>query len=546
MSIIIFLFTTVAWFFLIFKSILNYLHILQLEGYSISKFQKWADSNQKKIYSKLSISFINISFFLTLMFMLFYNSVIVRELTLLSYVVLYFVTYIRLKYNKKNTKKPFIYTKRAKRLVVISISRIIILYMLTLVLVYIFCDSVIEYLPVSASLLSIIYFFNINIAISSNKIALPLENRINKHFFNLAYKKIRSFDKLVVVGITGSYGKTSTKFVTSTILQEKYKVIKTPESYNTPMGISKVINNDIHESHQIFVAELGATKIGDIKEIAELTNPNIAIITSIGPCHLESFGSIENIKKTKYEVIENLSDDGIAIFNYDNEYLIDLADKTKNKKLLYGTENIDKLDVYASDIIVDDGGSTFMLNIRNFGSIQCHTQLLGKHNILNILAGVCVATIFEMSLLEIKMGISRIISVKHRLQLIDPKTGILVIDDAFNSNPDGASAALEVLGQFENKRKIIITPGMVELGSVEYEENYKFGEKISTICDIVILVGKKRTMAILAGLRKNNFNLQNIYYSLSPQQTSSIIKDVTRPGDVILFENDLPDTYDEN
>src|SRR5690606_36449287 len=123
-----------------------------------------------------------------------------------------------------------------------------------------------------------------------------------------------------------------TKFITSTILKQKYKVLSTPESYNTPMGLSKVINNELTEEYQVFIAEMGARNIGDIKELAQLTKPKIGVITSIGPAHLETFKNIENIMKTKYELIEELSIDGIAIFNYDNEYVKKLADKTFKEK----------------------------------------------------------------------------------------------------------------------------------------------------------------------------------------------------------------------
>ena len=311
------------------------------------------------------------------------------------------------------------------------------------------------------------------------------------------------------------------------------------------MGISKVINNQLTSDYNVFIAELGATKSKDIDEVAKLTNPKIGIITSIGPCHLETFKSIDNIMRTKYELIENLPDDGTAIFNYDNEYVRKLADKTFKAKLLYGIDNIEETDIFATNIHVDSNGSSFSLCINSLGTIDCNTKLLGEHNILNILAGAAVASVLGLSLKEIKGGISKLKAVEHRLQLIDRGTGVLVIDDAFNSNPDGARAALNVLSSFADRRKIIVTPGMVELGDLEETENYKFGENIATVCDAAILVGKKRTLPIYEGIKKHNFNEDNLYVVNSLNEATEILKTLTKVNDVVLFENDLPDTYDE-
>ena len=170
---------------------------------------------------------------------------------------------------------------------------------------------------------------------------------------------------------------------------------------------------------------------------------------------------------------------------------------------------------------------------------------MGKHNILNILAGVAVASLLGLSLEEIAKGISKLQPVEHRLQLIDHGTGVLVIDDAFNSNPDGARAALEVLNSFTDRRKIIVTPGMIELGQVEEEENFKFGENIASVCDIAILVGKRRTLPIYQGIKKHNFNDNNLYVVNSLNEATEVLKKLTKVNDLVLFENDLPDTYDE-
>src|SRR5665648_989185 len=222
-----------------------------------------------------------------------------------------------------------------------------------------------------------------------------------------------------------------------------------------------------------------------------------------------------------------------------------LADMTYTKKILYGLNNPKKVDIYADNIITSSEGSTFNLNIKEKGSVACKTRLLGRHNILNILAGVSAAYALGMTLVQIASGIEKIEPIEHRLQLINPGTGVLVIDDAFNSNPDGASAALDVLMEFKKNKKIIVTPGMVELGEIEYEENKKFGVKIGKTCDYAVLVGPIRTKAINEGIVESGFNSENIFIVNSLKESEEILKKLLKTGDVVLFENDLPDTYNE-
>ncbi|MEL7604578.1 MAG: UDP-N-acetylmuramoyl-tripeptide--D-alanyl-D-alanine ligase [Sedimentibacter saalensis] len=545
MQSLILLFTA-CWFLLCALKLKFSLHMVQIEGYDLYKYTEWMNSHKDKIYTIKDKAYALISAVNGVFFVI---ASIKGDNNLYSYSIassiftsLFLYLGNRTKYE---SKKPLVFTSRAKRLYGISMGLVAADFLIVLLLVKVFLKDVTDYFPLWAGILSVVYYFCSYYMAGAIYIANPLEKNINQKYYTVASNKIKSMKNVKSIGITGSYGKTSTKFFSATILSEKYKVLNTPESYNTPMGISKIINNDLDENFDIFIAELGATKVGDIDEVAKLTNPEIGIITSIGPCHLETFKSIDNIMRTKYELIENLPDDGVAIFNYDNEYVKKLADKTFKEKILYGIENIEDTDVFATDIKVSSKGSTFSLCINGLGTIECETRLLGAHNIHNILAGAAIAKVMGLTLQEIKMGISKIESVEHRLQLIDPGTGVIVIDDAFNSNPDGAKAALDVLDSFKDNRKIIVTPGMVELGEIEEKENEKFGENIAKVCDIAILVGKKRTTPIYNGLKRKTFNEDNLYVVNSLDEASELMKTLTKVGDVVLFENDLPDTYNE-
>ena len=452
---------------------------------------------------------------------------------------------------EKNQKTPIVWTDRAKRL--LKKHKLVNYIAFVLVVVFslgLFDGSGSYVISILATLILsfLIYFYQYRLLILTNKWAKPTEDKINMGFYKSAQTKIKKFkeeDGLKVLGITGSFGKTSVKFISDTILSEGLRVKNTPSSFNTPMGLSKIINNELERDREVFIAELGAKVPGEIHEVAELVQPDIGIITAIGPTHMHLFKTIENIQKTKYELIEDLPEDGIAIFNYDNDYVKPLADKTKKKTYRYGTKDFDKLDVYADDIKVNERGSEFVLHIKGAGEIKCSTRLLGVHNISNLLASATAAHVLGLSLEEIQRGISKVEPVEHRLSLIPSSNDTIVIDDAFNSNPVGFRAALDVLREFKDHRKIIITPGMVELGDMEEEENRKIGQVMANVLDFAILVGKKRTLPIYEGLKDKNFDEEKIYRVSSLDEATQVLAKISMAGDVILFENDLPDNYNE-
>ncbi|MGI5949032.1 UDP-N-acetylmuramoyl-tripeptide--D-alanyl-D-alanine ligase [Peptoniphilus sp.] len=487
----------------------NYpIHMLQLEGYDNDEYKNFLNANKNKI-----------------------NKLVYKK--------------------EENQKTPLVWTDRAKRLLKkhkqVNFVFFVVAVIISLIIYNISQNALVAVLVcLVASFL--IYFFEARVLLISNKLALPKELEINQGFFDSAQKKIKDYKKnygLKVLGITGSFGKTSVKFISDTILSEALKVKNTPSSFNTPMGLSKIINNELEPDREVFIAELGAKVPGEIHEVSQLVQPDIGIITAIGPTHMHLFKSIENIQRTKYELIEDLPQDGIAIFNYDNDYVKPLADKTLKKTYRYGMENIEKLDVYADEISVSEEGSKFRLNIKGEGNIMCQTKLLGKHNISNLLASAAAAHVLGLSLDEIANGIKKVEPVEHRLSLMNTNNGTIVIDDAFNSNPVGFRAALDVLCEFKDHRKIIITPGMVELGDIEVKENEKIGHEMAKVVDFAILVGKKRTEPIYRGLIAEGFNKENIFPVSTLTEATEVLAQISKSGDVILFENDLPDNYNE-
>ena len=368
----------------------------------------------------------------------------------------------------------------------------------------------------------------------------PLESAISKGYIKKSKKKLAQFPNLIKIGITGSFGKTSTKNFLATILSEKYSVCATPFNFNTPMGITKTVLDYLSLGHQVLIAELGARQVGDIKELCELVEPKYAILTAIGAQHIATFKSLDNVKRTKAELPNYIGENGVCVFDIDSEPVADIESQVKCNKVTVSIKQ--KADVYATNIVTTNKGTTFTLHIGE-KELSCSTRLLGAHNISNLLLCVAMARELELSDEQILSGISKVAPVEHRLQLINGDNVVVILDDTYNASIEGSQRALEVLKMFEGRRKIVITPGLVELGTLERLENYNFGKRISEVADIVIIVNKSNYLSIRQGLLDSGFDETKIYEAENLLATQSIMKDMLMPHDVILWENDLPDNY---
>ena len=435
-----------------------------------------------------------------------------------------------------DSKKPLVYTDRAKRLLITNtvINAVILLALLS-ILFFVKLDSMAYVLYVSLIIFVaiLLYFYQSRIMMLALYIINPHEKRVNNKFYKMAQDKIKDLkiNGLTVIAITGSYGKTSTKTILAQILSNYKRVYSSPSSFNTPMGLSKIINNELNENHQILIAEMGARYTGEIKELVDLVFPDIGIITNIGPCHLETFGSIENIIKTKFELADGLKNKAIIV-NADSELVLDEANR---RNLDCHKVGIDNGDLTATIKTINENGTVFDINFAD-GPMEAHTKLLGRHNILNIIMATQAAIEVGMQKEDIIKAIANLEQVEHRLNIIKNPGGAIVIDDA-------ARAALEVLNLFEGGKKIIVTPGMVELGDLQETENFKLGEEIAKMTDISILVGKKIADDIHRGVEATD-NVDHKNYRVDTlDDATKLLGEILSPGDVVLFENDLTDIY---
>jgi UDP-N-acetylmuramoyl-tripeptide--D-alanyl-D-alanine ligase len=519
-----------------------FIHMLQLESYQTRGFFFWLAKNFKRSYGFTGIAVL-ILIALQILCNLFIPQGIAYLIIQIVLTLFFIGAYVRamLTLRVEKAKKPLVYTARVKRLLV-AVSFVSLVFAAGLLALDMFA---VRGTVVFGIFLYLLLVAQPDAVMLTHFIMLPVENSVKRWYYNDAKKKLQKRAELIKIGITGSYGKTSTKFILGTILSQKYNTLTTPSSFNTPMGLTRVIREHLNDSHEVFLAEMGARHVGDIEELCRLVQPKYGILTSVGEQHLETFKTFENIKNTKYELIAALPPEGTAFFNADNEACRALYEKTTHvAKKLFGMDYKGLLYARASDIETGSFGSRFTLTFEDGGSVSARTKLLGRHNILNITGCAAIARTLGLSLSEIADGIFKLQPVEHRLCILPTYNGITVIDDAFNSNPQGARMAMEVLKSFEG-RKIVITPGMVELGEKEAEENYSFGRLMADSADVVMLVGKKHSQPIYNGLKDAGFDMASVYVYNTLEEASARLAVIGRFGDVVIFENDLPDNYNE-
>jgi UDP-N-acetylmuramoyl-tripeptide--D-alanyl-D-alanine ligase len=380
------------------------------------------------------------------------------------------------------------------------------------------------------------------LVVAATVLLAPVETAINNRFIAEAAGMIEAAGSLKVVGITGSFGKTSTKAILDDLLGEHKNVLATPKSFNTTLGVVRTIREKLTPLHEIFIVEMGARQAGDIREICAIVRPHIGVITSIGEQHLEYFKTVENILRTKCELLDCLRPGGTIVLNGDDPRLAGVEIPPQTKVLRYGLD-ADGVDLKAGDIAVDASGSRFMVRLPDGRQWEVRSGLLGRHNISNILAGLAVGLALGVDMDRMVRSARRIRPVQHRLELIRSPGG-LVIDDSYNSNPAGAASALEVLSSFAGYRKVLVTPGMIELGEREDELNRAFGRQAAAACDYVILVGRDQTRAIAGGLVDAGFPADRVYVARNLQDAVAHLHTVRTAADVVLYENDLPDTHE--
>lgn len=507
------------------------LQMLQQNRYNRgNKYLKWLKNNLKKQYLTIELIAILIIFAYGL------------EKTIISLIfnTLYLIIGLVLdrKYSKAQKKVPLNYTNRIKRLFVTTS----ILYLIVIVSIIIFFNQ--KYLLFYYILLAIILYFNNLVIVLSNIINMPIEKMINNQFRKKAVNKLKSMSNMKVIGITGSYGKTSSKNILNDILNVKYNAYATPKNYNTPTGLMITINDYLDKFNDYFIAEMGACKSKEIKELCDLVKPTYGIITTIGVAHLETFKSEEAIINTKFELIESLPKDGVGILNIDDPKQVNYKLKNDCKIIWIGINN-KKADVLATNINLNNKGTTFDVVFKNDNKKYFfETKLLGKANIYNILTAIALGSYLGIEKEELIKSVKKVKPVTHRLEL-KKYYDMYLIDDAYNSNPIGCQMALDVLSKMEGK-KIVISSGMIELKDKSYELNKQLGEyMVKSKVDEVILIGKEQTRPIYDGLISKKYNEGKIHILNNIMDAFTLIHKLKDNNTYVLLQSDLPDAFNE-
>lgn len=378
----------------------------------------------------------------------------------------------------------------------------------------------------------------------SNMILHPVEQSINRRYIREAKDMLAQMKDLRIIGITGSYGKTTTKHYLYRILSEQYETLMTPGSYNTPLGVVRTVREMLKPYHEVFIVEMGAKARGDIAEICDIVHPSRGIITAVGPQHLESFKSIANVQATKFELADALPADGLIVVNDDFPRIADRpVDNTRC--LRYAVNNVtDSTDYTAENIDYSPSGTSFTVRcLRDGWMVNLHTPLVGECNISNVMAAVVMARDMGVDDKHIAYAVERLEQVEHRLSIKRVPGGLTIIDDAFNSNPVGSAMALDVLAAMKTGKRILVTPGMIELGDEQEHLNAEFGRKAASCADLVIVVGEYNREAIVSGLEEGGMPAEAIRKADSFAHAQQILTSLSAPGDIVLYENDLPDTF---
>ncbi|MFH1833068.1 MAG: UDP-N-acetylmuramoyl-tripeptide--D-alanyl-D-alanine ligase [Candidatus Levyibacteriota bacterium] len=346
-----------------------------------------------------------------------------------------------------------------------------------------------------------------------------------------AIKKIRKHKNLLVIGVTGSYGKSSTKEYIAQILEKKFKVLKTKGTNNTLIGVTNTIISGLKDDTEIFVVEMGAYKKGEINEICEIVKPKIGIITGINSQHLSLFGSLQNTMDAKYELINSLPSGGLAIFNGSNINSSKLYSKTKKKKIIYSSFD-NKADIYSSDIQIEKSCVAFDVHAEGI-DMALKANLIGKQNVENILPAAYIARYLGMNITEIKKAVSKLKPLPKTMTKIKFSNGATLIDDAFNANPDAVLAVLDYM-KIYNGKKILVMQPMIELGKDAKKEHYRVALEISKICDYLVLTNKNFYSSVSMGIKDGKGKCAVKIFS--PGEIVDFVKSNLTPASIAVFE----------
>ena len=377
------------------------------------------------------------------------------------------------------------------------------------------------------------------IIISSAIIVFQYPNRALKRYYILhAAKKLGQCKNLIIIGITGSYGKTSVKEFLSNILSAKFNVVKTPKNINTEIGIADFILKTDFSNSDIFVVEMGAYRVGEIAQICEMVKPSIGVLTAINQQHLSLFGSVRKIQQAKYELLRSLPKSGLAITNADNIYCKEFLSELDANAQTFGADAEFNPDCLITGVKQSYKDLSCSFKVRDQAAGAC-VPILGEHNCSNIAPCILVG-------LHLGMDLETIMAQAKKLKPLDQKLkfftygNTIIIDDSYNSNPEGFCSALHLLGSFPSDRfRVVITRGMIELGGQSDDIHERIGGEIAYCADELVLISKNAEIPLRKGV--GNKYRTKIVLKENPEELFQYLLEIKNKKYVILLESRIPE-----
>jgi len=359
----------------------------------------------------------------------------------------------------------------------------------------------------------------------------PFERRAAARFVRQAADRLDQVGP-VRVAITGSYGKTTTKGYVRHLVEGDRTVLASPASFNNTAGLSRTVNEMLAPGTEVFVAEMGTYGPGEIAELCSWVKPSVAVICAIGPVHLERMGTLGAIVKAKSEI---LTEADVAVLNVDAFGLAAVADRVEGegRRVIRASAG----DHHDADVVVQrvDGGA---LQVTVDGAAVATTEVDAAPANVACAVGTAIALGVPVDHIAARLGSLPV--AEHRRQVVTAPSGVVVIDDTYNANPDGAGAALDTLSRLGCGRRVVVTPGMVELGRIQERENRSFAEAAGQVADDVVVVGLTNRTALRRGLAAGRAVAHQV---ATRDEAVAWVREHLGAGDAVLYENDLPDHY---
>ena len=508
-----------------FKRLLVYLHAFQQEEYDGNRFMAWL-FRHKLFDRKLTL------ILLLLGFAWFFAGGLYIFVDFAVLAAFGFIAYTEPD-PRTHSKKKLAMTERAKRIMLVAMSLVTVLGCI----VFLIHMPWIWIIPVQ--LVPILL-------VGANAILQPYENAVQKKLLSEAHNKIKQLNT-TIIGVTGSFGKTSVKHILGHVLQTVAPTLVTPGSVNTPMGITRIIREELNETHKYFIVEMGAYGPGSIERLCKLAPPNFGIITAIGHAHYERFKSLDTVAQTKFELAQNVLQNGGKTIVHENTLKFPYSSEFERN---HGESLIVCGDDETNALTIENIRQTLHgLEVRVRFQDKVHVieaPLFGAHHGENLALAFAAAVSLGIEPAIVINALKSTPQIPHRLQ-VKPysKDSGIIIDDAFNSNPRGFNSALALLRDIgKHKRKILITPGMVELGAAHDEIHKQIGTHAAQSCDIAIIVQSSRIPTFIRAFLEEARSDQQLMEVETFAEAQKWINDNIQKDDMILIENDLPDVYE--